>query len=66
MHLYFYKPDLLINPQVDNNGRWREWACASLGEEQEQVFSRFARYGSVTKHMSPACKLLDASFHILK
>ncbi|KZS13889.1 Uncharacterized protein APZ42_020886 [Daphnia magna] len=42
--------------QVDNNGRWRDCACASLGEdeEQEQVFTRFARYGLVTKHMSPA------------
>ncbi|KAK4030544.1 hypothetical protein OUZ56_023787 [Daphnia magna] len=42
------------NCQVDNNGRWRDWACASLGEEQEQVFARFARDGLVTKHMSPA------------
>ncbi|KAK4021895.1 hypothetical protein OUZ56_007384 [Daphnia magna] len=42
--------------QVDNNGRWREWACASLGEEQEQVFARFAKYGLVTKHISPASR----------
>ncbi|XP_045027137.1 uncharacterized protein LOC116919408 [Daphnia magna] len=42
--------------QVINNGRWREWACASLGEEQEQVFARFAKYGLVTKHMSPASR----------
>ena len=42
--------------QVDHNGRWKEGAAASLGEEQEQIFSWFSRYGLVTKFMSPACK----------
>jgi hypothetical protein len=26
-----------------------------IGEEQELVFAKLSRYGSVTKHMSPAC-----------
>lgn len=34
-------------------------AALTLGEEQEQVFSKMSRYGSVTKHMG------GASNHIL-
>ncbi|EFX74981.1 hypothetical protein DAPPUDRAFT_108355 [Daphnia pulex] len=40
--------------QVLHNGRWKNGEAASLGEEQEQVFAKLSRYGSVTKHMSPA------------
>ncbi|XP_032793824.2 uncharacterized protein LOC116930556 [Daphnia magna] len=43
--------------QVIHNGRWKDGAPASLGEEQEQVFAKLSRYGSVTKHMSPASRL---------
>ncbi|KAK4037158.1 hypothetical protein OUZ56_029200 [Daphnia magna] len=42
--------------QVLHNGRWKHGAAASLGEEQEQVFAKLSRYGSVTKHMSPASR----------
>ncbi len=41
--------------KVIHNGRWKHGAAASLGEEQELVFAKLSRYGSVTKHMSPAC-----------
>ncbi|KZR98352.1 Uncharacterized protein APZ42_006272 [Daphnia magna] len=46
---------ILMEGTVLHNGRWKHGAAASLGEEQEQVFAKFSRYGSVTKHMSPAC-----------
>ncbi|KAK4009313.1 hypothetical protein OUZ56_018430 [Daphnia magna] len=52
--------------QVLHNGRWKHGAAASLGEEQEQVFAKLSRYGSVTKHMSPASRrdhLTEAIFY---
>ncbi|KAK4024184.1 hypothetical protein OUZ56_009571 [Daphnia magna] len=42
--------------QVLHNGRWKTGAAAFLGDEQKQVFSKLSRYGSVTKHMSPASR----------
>jgi hypothetical protein len=36
-------------------------AALTLGEEQEQVFSKMSRYGSVTKHMGIASKMFDHS-----
>ncbi|KAK4017489.1 hypothetical protein OUZ56_032800 [Daphnia magna] len=35
-------------------GHWMPEAALTLGEEQEQVFSKMSRYGSVTKHMGIA------------
>ncbi|XP_045023318.1 uncharacterized protein LOC123467411 isoform X3 [Daphnia magna] len=35
-------------------GHWMLDAALTLGEEQEQVFSKMSRYGSVTKHMGGA------------
>ncbi|XP_046462839.1 uncharacterized protein LOC124209013 [Daphnia pulex] len=35
-------------------GHWMSEAALTLGEEQEQVFSKMSRYGSVTKHMGIA------------
>ncbi|XP_045034630.1 uncharacterized protein LOC116930710 [Daphnia magna] len=42
------------------SGHWKKGAAATLGEEQEQVFSTMSRYGSCTKHMSDAYKILVA------
>ena len=39
-------------------GHWKDGACGTLGEEQEQVFSMFSRYCNVTKYMSRAGKNL--------
>ncbi|KAI9560522.1 hypothetical protein GHT06_011457 [Daphnia sinensis] len=48
---------------VLHNGRWKHGAAASLGEEQKQVFAKLSRYGSVTKHMSPALMMFIRQFH---
>lgn len=49
--------------QILWSGHWKKGAAATLGEEQEQVFSTMSRYGSCTKHMSDACKCFK---HVLK
>jgi len=41
-------------------------AALTLGEEQEQVFYKMSRYGSVTKHMGIASKnVLSFSISVL-
>lgn len=34
-------------------GRWQPGACATTGEEVEQINSHFSKLGSTTKHMLP-------------
>jgi hypothetical protein len=41
---------------VLNFGHWKDGACATLGEELEQLFSFFSRFGNCTKYMSEASK----------
>jgi len=39
-------------------GRWQNGAGAGAGEDMEQFFSYMSRWGSSTKNMIAACKIM--------
>lgn len=38
------------------SGHWMEGAALTVGEEQEQTFSKMSKYGTVTKHMGKSSR----------